>query len=64
MPKVAWLLGSLAPATACVLLTFSAFNHENPRKFFDRAVYVLGFLGFVIQSKVRPQLPASLNLFV
>jgi len=29
MPKVAWLLGSLAPATACVLLTFSAFNPEN-----------------------------------
>ena len=29
MPKVAWLLGSLAPATACVLLTFSVFNPEN-----------------------------------
>lgn len=28
-PKVAWLIGSLAPATACVLLTFSAFNREN-----------------------------------
>jgi hypothetical protein len=29
MPKLAWLLGSLAPATACVLLTFSVFNSEN-----------------------------------
>jgi len=33
---VAWLLGSLAPATACVLLTFSSFNHETTRKLFDR----------------------------
>ena len=31
LPGAAWLLGSLAPATACVLLTFSAFNPENPR---------------------------------
>jgi hypothetical protein len=30
LPKVAWLLGSLAPATACVLLTFSAFSPGNP----------------------------------
>jgi hypothetical protein len=29
MPKVAWLLGSLAPATACLMLTFSVFNPEN-----------------------------------
>jgi hypothetical protein len=29
MPKVAWLLGSLAPVTACVLLSFSVFNSEN-----------------------------------
>ena len=29
MPKTLWLLGSLAPATACVLLTFSVFNSEN-----------------------------------
>ena len=29
LPKAAWLLGTLAPATACVLLTFSAFNPEN-----------------------------------
>jgi hypothetical protein len=29
MPKVAWLIGSLAPATACVLLTLSVFNPEN-----------------------------------
>ena len=28
-PRVAWLLGSLAPATACLLLTFSAFDPEN-----------------------------------
>ena len=36
MPKVAWLLGSLAPATACVLLTFSAFNPENARDLLHR----------------------------
>jgi hypothetical protein len=36
MPKVAWLLGSLAPATACVLLTFSALYPENPRNLFRR----------------------------
>jgi hypothetical protein len=29
MPKLAWLLGTLAPATACVLLTLSGFNPEN-----------------------------------
>jgi hypothetical protein len=29
MLKMAWLLGSLAPATACVLLTFSIFNTGN-----------------------------------
>ena len=29
MPKIAWLLGSLAPAAACVLLTFSSFNAVN-----------------------------------
>jgi hypothetical protein len=29
MPKAAWLLGTLAPATACLLLTFSAFNADN-----------------------------------
>ena len=29
LPKAAWLLGSLAPATACVLLTFAAFNPAN-----------------------------------
>ncbi len=29
MPKMAWLLGSLAPATACALLTFSIFNGGN-----------------------------------
>lgn len=36
MPKAVWLLGSLAPATACVLLTFSAFNPENTRNFLHR----------------------------
>lgn len=36
MPKVAWLLGSLAPAAACMLLTFSACYPENPRNFFRR----------------------------
>ena len=29
MPKAAWLLGSLAPAVACVLLTLSFFNAGN-----------------------------------
>jgi hypothetical protein len=29
LPKAAWLIGSLAPALACVLLTFSAFNPDN-----------------------------------
>jgi hypothetical protein len=29
MPKVAWLVGSLAPITACVLFSFSVFNSEN-----------------------------------
>jgi hypothetical protein len=29
MPKMAWLLGSLAPVTACALLSFSVFNSEN-----------------------------------
>ncbi len=29
LPKVAWLLGSLAPATACLLLTLSMFNPGN-----------------------------------
>jgi hypothetical protein len=27
--KTAWFLGSLAPAAACALMTFSIFNHEN-----------------------------------
>src|SRR5487761_2256939 len=36
MPKAAWLLGSLAPATACVLLTFSALNPENARNLLRR----------------------------
>jgi hypothetical protein len=26
LPKLAWAFGSLAPVTACVLLTLSAFN--------------------------------------
>jgi hypothetical protein len=26
MPKAAWLLGSLAPAALCILLTLSMFN--------------------------------------
>jgi hypothetical protein len=34
MPRAAWLIGSLAPATACVLLTFLALNPENPHEFF------------------------------
>jgi hypothetical protein len=29
MPEAAWLLGSLAPATACLLLTLSMFNSGN-----------------------------------
>jgi hypothetical protein len=29
MPRMAWFLGWLAPATACVLLTLSAVNSEN-----------------------------------
>jgi len=29
LPKAAWLLGSLAPATACLLLTLSMFNPGN-----------------------------------
>jgi hypothetical protein len=29
MPKMAWLLGSLAPATACALLTLSIFSAGN-----------------------------------
>jgi hypothetical protein len=29
MPKTAWLIGSLAPATACALLTLSVFNSGN-----------------------------------
>ncbi len=36
MPKAVWLLGSLAPATACMLLTFSAFNPESARSLFHR----------------------------
>ena len=36
MPKAVWLLSSLAPATACLLLTFSAFNPESSRNFFSR----------------------------
>lgn len=36
MPKAAWLLGTLAPATACLLLTLSAFNPNNPRSVFQR----------------------------
>src|ERR1700722_13273902 len=27
--RVAWVFGTLAPATACLLLTLSAFNSEN-----------------------------------
>jgi hypothetical protein len=30
MPKMAWLFGSLVPAAACLLLTFSIFNSGNP----------------------------------
>jgi hypothetical protein len=30
MPKAAWWFGSLAPATACLLLTLAIFNHGNP----------------------------------
>ncbi len=26
MPKLAWMVGSLAPAMACVVLTFSSLN--------------------------------------
>lgn len=29
IPKMAWVLGSLAPAAACALLTFSMFNSGN-----------------------------------
>jgi hypothetical protein len=29
MPKAAWLLGSLAPAAVCILLTLSMFNPGN-----------------------------------
>jgi len=29
-PKLAWAVGSLVPAAACLLLTFSAFNPGNP----------------------------------
>ena len=29
MPKMAWLVGWLVPATACALLTFSIFNSGN-----------------------------------
>jgi len=29
MPKMAWLIGSLAPVTACALLTLSVFNPGN-----------------------------------
>ena len=29
MPKMAWLVGWLVPATACALLTFSIFNSRN-----------------------------------
>ena len=29
LPKAAWLLGSLAPAIACLLLTLSMFNPGN-----------------------------------
>jgi hypothetical protein len=29
-PKIAWWLGSLVPATACLLLTLSIFNPGNP----------------------------------
>ncbi len=36
MPKVAWLVGSLAPVTACVLLSFSVFNSENTGRLLRR----------------------------
>ena len=29
MPKMAWFVGWLVPATACALLTFSVFNPGN-----------------------------------
>lgn len=29
LPKAAWLLGSLTPVAACLLLTFSLFNPGN-----------------------------------
>lgn len=29
IPKLTWLLGSLAPAAACALMTFLAVNREN-----------------------------------
>ncbi|HVU08679.1 MAG TPA: hypothetical protein VHG89_09075, partial [Verrucomicrobiae bacterium] len=29
LPKLAWTLGSLAPVTACLLLSLSAFNSGN-----------------------------------
>jgi hypothetical protein len=29
LPKAAWLLGSLTPAAACLLLTLSMFTHGN-----------------------------------
>jgi hypothetical protein len=29
MSKTAWMIGSLAPAAACLILSFSAFNREN-----------------------------------
>ena len=30
VPKAAWWFGSLAPATACLLLTLAICNHGNP----------------------------------
>ncbi|MEI9962250.1 MAG: hypothetical protein WDM76_14290 [Limisphaerales bacterium] len=29
MPKMAWVVGSLAPAAACILLTLSIYNSGN-----------------------------------
>jgi len=45
MPKLAWALGSLAPAAACALLTFSVFNRGNPGVASHREPMVAAVLG-------------------
>ena len=50
-PKAAWLLGTLAPATACLMLTVSAFNPANNGNFLRREMMTAMILSRTSQPR-------------